>query len=128
MKEPQAPAFLASVWFTLLLPILIRRRRAAIFTCDTFIFRPALGGLLKVPLHGIKRAYLLDPEPGDEYHVPTVRIELLVGGNMDIRIGVANPEEIALRLNESALGTLAMPPNKRLGRTAEKRGRSTAGR
>jgi len=54
---------------------------------------------------------LLDPKPGDEYHVPTVRIELLIGGNMDIRIGVANPEEIARRLNESALGTLAMPPN-----------------
>ena len=84
MRQPEAATFLASVWVALLLPILIRRRRAAIFTSDTFMFRPALGRLSRVPLNGIKRAYLLEPEPGDEYHVPSVRLELLIGGNMDV--------------------------------------------
>lgn len=111
MRRPESPIFLASVWIGLLLPILIRRRRAAIFTPETFIFRPSLGRPSRLPLNGIKRAYLLEPEPGDEYHVPIVRVELLVGGNLDIRLGVANPEEIARRLNDSGQHGFEMPPN-----------------
>jgi hypothetical protein len=120
MRRSGAP-FVAAVWITLLLPILIRRRRAAIFTPEAFIFRPAIGRISKVPLSAIKRAYLLEPDPGAEYDVPTVRVELLVGGNMDIRLGVRNPEEIARRLNNNG-ETLGMPPNKPLQPTVEKRG------
>jgi len=60
---------------------------------------------------------LLEPDPGDEYHVPTVCVELLVGGNLDIRLGVKNPEEVARRLNKDDK-TLPMPPNTPLEPTA----------
>ena len=115
MKQPGAGAFIVGVWFVFMLPVLIRRRRAAIFTSDSFLFRPALGRLIRVPLNGIERASIIEPEPGEEYYVPTVRIELLVGGQMTVRLGVAKPEEITRRLNDSGgRGSLSMPPNKTL--------------
>jgi hypothetical protein len=58
------PFFLV-FWIAIAIPLAIRHRRAAIFTKDTFIFRPVFGQLLRVPLAGIKRAYWIDRSPGE---------------------------------------------------------------
>ena len=81
-------------------PIALRRRRAVIFTHDTFIFRPVFGQPLRVPLAGIKRAYSV-PSRGGEYEVATVCIELIVGGQIEIALDVRKSEEIVRRLQEA---------------------------
>src|SRR5262249_5991979 len=56
MRQPGTGVFLLCMWITFMSPLLVRFRRAAIFTPDVFLYRPALGRALKVPLKGIKRA------------------------------------------------------------------------
>jgi hypothetical protein len=53
-------SFFLGCWIVFAVPLAIRHRRAAIFTKDTFIFRPVFGQLFRVPLAEIKRAYWVD--------------------------------------------------------------------
>src|SRR5262249_24581570 len=106
MRQPGTGVFLLCMWITFMSPLLVRFRRAAIFTPDVFLYRPALGRALKVPLKGIKRAGLVEPLPTDRTHIPTIRIELLVGGEMTIPIGVSDPEAVVRLLNRGAGGRL----------------------
>lgn len=99
----QLPFFL-TFWIACAVPLAIRRRRAAIFTRDTFIFRPVFGQLLRVPLAGIKRAYWIDRSPG-ERAVPLC-IEFFVGGQLEIQLHVRNAEEVLRRLQKAASGTI----------------------
>lgn len=89
-------------WAVCVIPLLLRRRRAAIFTPDTFMLRPAFGAPLRIPIGGIKRVTLLDTAASEEYPIPTAHIELIVGGSLDVRLGVSNPTEIIQRLDASA--------------------------
>lgn len=52
--------FFPLFWAVCIIPLLPRRRRAAIFTPDYFILRPAFGAPLRIPIGGIKRVTLLD--------------------------------------------------------------------
>jgi hypothetical protein len=90
--------FFLTLWIVFAMPLAIRHRRAAIFTKDTFIFRPVFGQLLRVPLAGIKRAYWIDRTPGDR-RVPLC-IELLVGGQLEILLGVRNANRVLDRLQQ----------------------------
>jgi len=99
MRGPGAGTFMVVEWIVFTLPILIRRRRAAIFTADSFLYRPVFGRLLIVPLNGMKRARLIEPEPTDDIYVPRVRIELLVGGELVVPIAVSDPEAVVANLN-----------------------------
>jgi len=100
LSQPGAVAFLVSAWILFSFPILIWRRRAIIFTPDFLLFRPVLGTPLKVPLKGVKHAYLSEAEPGKgSDYSPCIRIQLLVGGEMNIPPVGSSPEEIIRRLN-----------------------------
>jgi hypothetical protein len=91
--------FFPTYWAACAVPLLVRRRRAAIFTHDTFLYRPVFGHPLGIPLAGIKRAYFFskgDREGG------FVRLELLVGGQLDVRLNVSKPGEIIQRLQKAA--------------------------
>ena len=90
--------FLVS-WVVGALPLFVRRRRAAIFTHDTFLYRPVFGQPLRIPLAGIKRAYFFST--GDR-RGGFVRLELLVGGQLDVRLNVSKPGEIIRRLQKAA--------------------------
>jgi len=96
--------FFPAIWSAGAIPLLLRRRRAAIFTPDSFLFRPACGAILKVPISGIKRASEADSGAGEEYG-PEVHIELIVGGALDLRLGVLRSEEVITRLDEAARAT-----------------------
>jgi len=122
MRQPEALSFIIGVWIAVLVAILIRRRRAAIFTSDFFLYRPAFGRLLRVPLKGVKRASLVEPVLSEEYYVPRLRIELLVGPEMTIPIAVSDPEAVVRLLNKGAGRGLTPPPNPPLEPTAEKSG------
>ena len=86
--------FAAVAWTVGMLPILIYRRAAAIFTPDYCLIRPVLGRAVKLPLRGVKRAYVTE---GD---APSLRVELLVGGEMDLN--TPDPEAVAYLLNKGA--------------------------
>jgi len=103
--------FFATFWSIGAIPLFIRRRRAVIFTPDVFVSRPALGSILRVPICGIKRARSVEPSPGEESPIPVVRIELIVGGSLDIQLGVPRSGEIIMRLNESDEAS-ARPQNR----------------
>jgi hypothetical protein len=100
-----APHSLHDLWFfptylaAIMIPLLVRRRRAAIFTSDTFLMRPVWGSLLRVPLAGIKSASFYDSgyEMGG-----FLRLELLVGGTFDLRFNVGRRGEVLKRLQQVA--------------------------
>jgi hypothetical protein len=96
--------FFLIFWSVFAVPIALRRRSAAIFTQDAFIFRPIFGQPLKVHFAGIKRVQLV-PETGDEYPVPTVCIEFIVGGQILVGLNVKGSDEVIRRLQEAASGT-----------------------
>lgn len=101
-ESSELPVFLI-LWIVFVIPLMIRRRRAAIFTKDTFIFRPVFGQILRVPFAGIKRAYWIDRSPGDR-RVPLC-VELLVGGPLEILLHVRRSEEVLRRLQKAASET-----------------------
>jgi hypothetical protein len=107
MRRPGTGTFLLVLWIIFMLPLLIRRRRVAILTSDAFLYRPALGRILKVPLNGVKRASLVESSPNEDVHVPKIRIELLVGGEMIIPISVSDPEAVVRLVNKGAARGLA---------------------
>jgi len=77
---------------------MIRRRRAIILTSTTLCYRPAWGKTLEVPLSGIKRVALIQPESGQEGAVLTLQIELLVSGQLYVPLDVRKSEELAERV------------------------------
>jgi hypothetical protein len=91
--------FSAVFWCALMIPLFLRRRRAVIFTPNVFLFRPACGAILRVPISGVKRASPIQYGANEEYPIPTVHIELLVGGSVDVRLGGLPADEIIKRLN-----------------------------
>ena len=99
----QEYAFLLVSWSVCAVPIALRRRRAAIFTQDAFIFRPIFGQPLKVPFAGIKRVQWV-PQTSDEYPVPTVCIEFIVGGQIQVALDVKGSDEVIRRLQQAASG------------------------
>jgi hypothetical protein len=99
----QEYAFLLVSWSICAVPIALRRRRAAIFTHDTFILRPVFGQSLKIPFAGIKRVQSV-PQTSDEYPVPTVCIEFIVGGQILVALDVKGSDEVTRRLQEAASG------------------------
>jgi len=109
MRRPGSGPFIVAMWLLFTVPILIRRRRAAIFTTDLFLYRPVFGRPLKVPLNGIKSAQLLEPEPTAEIYVPKVRIELFVGGELTLPMAVTDPEAVVRRLNAAAKRATTSP-------------------
>jgi hypothetical protein len=46
---------------------------------------------------------MIEPVPTDEYYVPRVRIELLVGGELTVPIAVSDPEAVAERVDEAGV-------------------------
>ena len=80
----------------------LRRRRAAIFTVDTFIYRPVFGEPLRIPFGAMRSAMAVDWGSHEEYPIPTIRIEFIVGGSVDIPLGVAKAGEVVRRIAESA--------------------------
>ena len=92
--------FLSSLLEQCAVPIALRRRRAAIFTHDAFIFRPVFGQPLRVPLAGVKRVYSVPLPPG-EYEVPTVCIDFIVGEQIQVGLDVKHSDEIIRRLQEA---------------------------
>ena len=91
--------FFLVYWAACALPLLVRRRRAGIFTPEAFLYRPVFGQPLRIPLAAIKRAYFFST--GDR-RGGFVRLELLVGGQIDVRLNVSKPGEIIRRLQEAA--------------------------
>jgi len=116
--EPGVGVFVVAAWIMFVTPILIWRRAAAIFTSDSLLVRPCLGRTLRTPLKGVKRAYF-HPGSTDE-DGPTVRVELLIGG--EINITVPEMEAVVHLLNKAAGKGLDAAQNKPLQPTAEKRG------
>jgi hypothetical protein len=108
MTRAEGIALIGSTWTVILLCLLVRRRRAAIFTPDSFLYRPVFGRLLKVPLKGIKSASMEEPEPSDEIQAPVIKIELLVGPAVKIPIAVSNPKAVVELLNKAARRGLGM--------------------
>jgi hypothetical protein len=94
-------SFFFGCWTVCAAGLTIRRRRAAIFTKDTFIFRPVFGQLLRVPLAGIKRAYWIDWRP-DKRHRILLCVEFLVGGQVEIQMKVRKSGEVLSRLQAAA--------------------------
>src|SRR5690348_930883 len=94
--------FFPVFWSAGAIPLLLRRRRAAIFTPDVFLFRPACGAILKVPMNEIKRASPVEYSTTEEYSIPAVHIELIVGGALDVRLGVLRSDEVIRHLDEAA--------------------------
>jgi hypothetical protein len=90
--------FFPLFWFACAIPVLLRRRRAVIFTPDVFLVRPAWGAILRIPISGIKRVNPVKYSPAEEYPIPAVHIELIVGGAVDVRLGVARPNDVISRL------------------------------
>ena len=95
-QSADLPFFLA-LWGLLALAVAIRYRRAVILTPISLLYRPPWGQTLEVPIAGIKRFSLVEPE--GEYEVPALRIELLVGGTTDIPLDVRKSEKIVDALN-----------------------------
>src|SRR5262245_61574858 len=82
--NPSVGLFSIALWILFAIPALIWRRGAAIFTSDALWVRPCLGSAQKIPLKGVKRAYIhpgLTNEDG-----PTLRVVLLVGGEITISV------------------------------------------
>jgi hypothetical protein len=77
-----------------------RRRRAAIFSQDVFLYRPAFGKPLRIPISGIRCATPVDWGSHEAYPVPTVRIELIVGGSVDVPLGVSKAADCIRRIDE----------------------------
>jgi hypothetical protein len=84
------------LWVLFSLPVIIRRRRAIILTPAALCYRPAWGKTLEVPLSGIKRVSLIEPEREGE--VRTLRFELLVSGEFYFPLDVRNSDEIVERV------------------------------
>lgn len=95
-------AVLLALWILGAAGIALRRRRAAILTPDAFLYRPAFGSLLSFPLNGIKRASAYEWPPTEEFAIPTVRIDLLVGGSVYMRLPVSKSAEVIRRIDECA--------------------------
>lgn|SRR5262249_28927991 len=98
VDSPGVAPFALVVWILFGISVLTWRRQAAIFTSDSLWVRPCLGHTLKIPLKGVKRAYIhpgLTHEDG-----PTVRVELLIGG--EITIAVPDMEAVVHLLNKGA--------------------------
>jgi hypothetical protein len=91
--------FFLLFWAGLSLPMMIRRRRAIILTSTTLCYRPAWGKLLEVPLNGIKRVSLIEPE--QEGEVRTLRLELLVSGELYFPLDVRSSDEIVERVKDA---------------------------
>ena len=85
------------LWILLTIPVALRRRGAVILTPDSLLHRPIWGPILTVPISGIKRFCLVEPEA--EYEVPALRIELLVGGTTYIPLDVRRSESIISALD-----------------------------
>jgi hypothetical protein len=96
--RPGDARFFLLFWAVLILPVLIRRRRAVILTPTALRYRPAWGRDLEVPFSGIKHVSLIEPEQGEEFAVQTLRIDLLVSGQLYVPLDVRNSEEIAERV------------------------------
>jgi len=95
------PLFSLIYWTVCAVPFAVRRRRAAIFTKESFIHRPVFGQIVRVPLAGIKRAYWIERPPEEYVNVPLC-IELVVGGPIEIYLGVAKAGEVLRRLQAAA--------------------------
>jgi hypothetical protein len=91
---------LMAMWVMGAVVLTVRRRRAAIFTADSFLSRPVFGEPVRFPIGGIRRVSRVEPDPGDKIPVPTIRIELIVGGALDIPISISHPDQVISRLGE----------------------------
>jgi hypothetical protein len=94
--------FFAVFWSARGIPLLLRRRRAVIFTPDVLLVRPAFGAILRIPISGTKGVSPVEYSPAEEYPIPAVHIEFIVGGAVDLRLGVARPNEVIRRLEAAA--------------------------
>lgn len=98
------PHRLGDVWIFLLIGVffaalvMIRRHGAVILTPRALLYRPAGGKVLEIPLSGIKRVTLIEPESGEEGADLTLPIELLVSGPLSIPLDVRKSEELAERV------------------------------
>ena len=97
--SPELSWYFPATWVVSIVPVLLRRRRAAIFTHDTFLYRPVFGHPLRIPLSGIKRAYFVDK---NDRRGGFVRLEVFVGGQLDVRLNVSKPGEVIRRLQAAA--------------------------
>lgn len=99
VEQPYIVEFTIVAWLAGAEPILISRRVSAIFTSESFLVRHALRRTVKVPLKGVKRAYIdLGPATGEER--PRLRIQLLVGGEVEFE--VPDLEAVVYLLNTGA--------------------------
>ena len=90
--------FLA-LWALFALAVAIGLRGALIHTPNSLLYRPPWGQILQVPIAGIKRFSLLEPDKGVDGEVELLRIELWVGGTTDIPLDVRKSEKILDALN-----------------------------
>jgi hypothetical protein len=88
---PLHPLFALIAWVAGLLPILISRRAAAIFTTNSLLVIQPLGRRLKFPLRDVKSA-LID--------AAGLRVEFVVG--KAITLSVPDPHAVAYLLNKAA--------------------------
>ena len=98
VDSPGIVQFALAAWIVGTVPILVSRRRTAIFTTDSFILRPAFGRPRKIPLKGIKHACIQPSQTGED--VPRLCIQLLVGG--ELYFDLPDMEAILYLLNKGA--------------------------
>jgi hypothetical protein len=105
--SPGIARFALAAWIVGSVPILISRRRAAIFTTESFILRPVFGRPQKIPLKGIKRAWIQPSHTGEDVRLC---IQLLVGG--ELYFDLPDMDAILYLLNKGAgRGLEATPYN-----------------
>ena len=73
----------------------------AIFTPSLFIYRPVFGKILRIPFSGIRRATPVEWGSWEEYPRPTVHIELVVGGSLDVPLAVSGSDQVITRIADA---------------------------